>query len=323
MRIKKRYGAVGLFVTGLMTIGTGLALEGTAGAAPVLDRTGKELFLKDSQQGSTWASAVGSEDECEGSDAITPAGYDYLWHFVVPSFPGGKNGGTPDVTAIQTLFAAGIGNVDTGHVVQDGKGWNVYTQNAGTLLDATGDSTAANGVLVEMNLSHTCGPEGSTSSSSTSQTSSTGSSVSSSSTSQSSSTESSVASSSVSSSSTSQSSSTESSESSVSSSSTSQSSVSSSSTSRTIFSEPSSSQSSSSETSSVETSSTESSPSVSGSSLVPSSQSTPSLSPVVSGVQVVPQALPQTGMDPGFLLMLGGMLVISGVLVMRYANDPS
>ena len=35
------------------------------------------------------------------------------------------------------------------------------------------------------------------------------------------------------------------------------------------------------------------------------------------------RALPQTGIDPGFLLMLGGALVVSGVLVLRYSNDPT
>ena len=30
-----------------------------------------------------------------------------------------------------------------------------------------------------------------------------------------------------------------------------------------------------------------------------------------------------SGIDPGFLLMLGGMLVISGVLLMRYSCDPA
>jgi LPXTG-motif cell wall-anchored protein len=36
---------------------------------------------------------------------------------------------------------------------------------------------------------------------------------------------------------------------------------------------------------------------------------------------VIPRTLPRTGFDPGVLLMLGGMLVISGVLMLRYSDD--
>jgi LPXTG-motif cell wall-anchored protein len=51
--------------------------------------------------------------------------------------------------------------------------------------------------------------------------------------------------------------------------------------------------------------------------VVPSSDGS---SPEVSGV-VIPRTLPRTGIDPGFLLMLGGMFLVSGVLLLRYADD--
>ena len=35
----------------------------------------------------------------------------------------------------------------------------------------------------------------------------------------------------------------------------------------------------------------------------------------------VTRTLPRTGFDPGLLLMIGGMFVISGVLMLRYSDD--
>jgi hypothetical protein len=87
-----------------------------------------------------------------------------------------------------------------------------------------------------------------------------------------------------------------------------------------------SSSSTSQTTSSVASSSTQqtSSAEVSGSSQVNTSSEAPASevtsSAEVSGIQI-PRALPRTGIDPGFLLMLGGMLLVSGVLLLRYADD--
>jgi hypothetical protein len=123
-------------------------------------------------------------------------------------------------------------------------------------------------------------------------------------------------SSSSSSSSVSSSSESSSSESSSSVSSSSESSSSESSSSVSSSSESSSSVLSSSESTSSESSSSE--PSVSESSESRSEDST--LNGSIAGVQV-PAALPRTGIDPGLLLMLGGMLVITGVLIMRYSYE--
>jgi len=88
-------------------------------------------------------------------------------------------------------------------------------------------------------------------------------------------------------------------------------------------SESSSSETSSSETSSSETTSSEASTAeVQGESVT----NTSAASPVqVAGVQqtaaAAPATLPRTGVDPGLLLMLGGVLVMSGVLVLRYTAE--
>jgi acetyl/propionyl-CoA carboxylase alpha subunit len=101
----------------------------------------------------------------------------------------------------------------------------------------------------------------------------------------------------------------------------------------------SSQQTSSQQTSSQQTSSqqTSSQPSVSGSSLQTSSEDTSSGSIAPSSQQNSPsdsvggvkvsrpgaQQLPRTGMDPGFMLMMGGALVVAGVLMLRYSDTAS
>jgi LPXTG-motif cell wall-anchored protein len=51
-----------------------------------------------------------------------------------------------------------------------------------------------------------------------------------------------------------------------------------------------------------------------------SSETSSSPSGSVAGV-VVTRQLPRTGIDPGLLLMLGGMLMVSGVLMLRYSDS--
>ncbi len=158
MRSTKRKIAMSLLVTGLMTIGAGFTLAGTAAANPRFNQSLYDLHLKGDHHGDTWASAL-ENDECD--DARTTEQLPYAWHFVVPSYP---VDGLPDVTAVYAYFTS-AGAVTGGHVVQSGKGWYLYTATADVLEDAVGDSTATEASPVVMNLSHTCGPEGQSSSS--------------------------------------------------------------------------------------------------------------------------------------------------------------
>jgi len=78
-----------------------------------------------------------------------------LWHFVVPSFPGSPNGGGGDLIEVETVFDAG--SRLNGEQVQNGKGFNVLTQDATTLVSATGKAVdVQEGQDLIMNLSHTC-----------------------------------------------------------------------------------------------------------------------------------------------------------------------
>ena len=163
--MKKRSTALGMVLGGLLFIAGGFALEGTASADTHFVEDNYDLHLKDVHHGATWADFVAEGDECD--DAETPEGLPYLWHFVVPSYP---VGGTPDVTAVHAFFSD-AGLVEDGNVVQDGKGWNLYTATADTLEDAVGDSSADEASPVVMNLSHTCGPTEVSSSSSSSSSS--------------------------------------------------------------------------------------------------------------------------------------------------------
>jgi hypothetical protein len=81
-----------------------------------------------------------------------------LWHFVVPSFPGSPNGGGGDLVDVVAVFDDGTqSKTPPGGVVQNGKGFNVLTQDATTLVSATGKAVdVQEDQDLIMNLSHTC-----------------------------------------------------------------------------------------------------------------------------------------------------------------------
>src|SRR6187399_1478433 len=99
-----------MVLAGLLTIGAGFALEGTASADTHFDETQFDLHLKDEHHGATWASKAGATTEggeCFGftPGEDTPEGFPYLWHFVVPDYPANP-GATPDVTAVYAFFSS-------------------------------------------------------------------------------------------------------------------------------------------------------------------------------------------------------------------------
>jgi hypothetical protein len=86
-----------------------------------------------------------------------------LWHFVVPdkSFPANPDGVGGNLIDVVAEFDAGTQDKNPpGGVVQNGKGFNILTQDAAKLLNATGKATDVPAETdletLEMNLSHTC-----------------------------------------------------------------------------------------------------------------------------------------------------------------------
>jgi hypothetical protein len=111
--------------------------------------------LKDSQKGST-ASAFASGGDCSGY-----AGSDTLWHFVVPALDASPGSTDADIVSITASFNGG--SVTGTQVIQNGKGVNVFTSGATTVVDAAATLSKPvsddDAVLV---LSRTCAGSGAT-----------------------------------------------------------------------------------------------------------------------------------------------------------------
>ncbi len=154
---RKRTLGAALVAGGVALLAGGFALAGSSAADPVPVPADADTVLHAAQRNTAYQGG-----DC-GGDAIDPDLGPFAWHFVVPSFP---TNGSPDLVAVTAEFQnAGLVE-NLGHVAQKGKAWYLFTPSADVLVNAWGFSDDPQVPPVRMVLSHTCGPDVSTSSSS-------------------------------------------------------------------------------------------------------------------------------------------------------------